>query len=274
LALLIPVLGLAMAHGAFAQHSPVALDITLPPVPPSSAQQYVAPPVLAPATALPSTAQPAPQPAQAAPQTRSATPQYLASQIPTSVALQRSWMADKPDYFKPFGFDWGDGKWFVSFYAGVAARSNLSSLLFRYDANYTRQYVVLGTLGREIGSLGNALRLEWETGLGVHFGHQTFVDAHLYFVARWIWFPWNRFLPTTIAIGTGPSFASARPDLENEKGLAGHYKNGLMLELTLAPPDSPDWMFAARIHHRSSLFGLLHNGSPSDYVTIGLKHRF
>jgi hypothetical protein len=203
-----------------------------------------------------------------------ALPIVVGSEVASAPAPTRSWMADQSDYFTPFGFDWNDGKWFVSGYFGVAARANLSTVLFRARANYTRQYVVLGTLGREIGSLANLLRFEWETGLGVHFGQQQLVDAHLYFVVRWIAFPWNRWLPTTVAVGTGPSLASTRPDLENENGKAGYYKNGLMLELTVAPPDSPDWMLAARIHHRSSLFGILNAGSPSDYVTVGIKHRF
>lgn len=254
IALLFSLAGLTAAASAVAQTSPVALPVTLPMTMPLATSPSTAPAASAPTAGTPAT-----------PPTR---------QVAIMAPVTHSWMADKPDYFNPFGFDWNDGKWFVSGYFGVAARSNLSSLLFRFDANYSRQYMVLGTLGREIGSVGNALRFEWEAGLGMHFGHQTFVDAHLYFVARWIWFPWNRVLPTTIAIGTGPSFASTKPDLENEKGEAGRYKNGLMLELTLAPPDSPNWMFAARIHHRSSVFGLLHNGSPSDYVTIGIKHRF
>jgi hypothetical protein len=197
-----------------------------------------------------------------------------ATQVAASPSVDNSWMADKASYFRPFDLAWNDGRWFVSGYFGHAARSELSQLLFRFDANYAKQYVVLGTLGREIGSLGNLVRFEWETGLGVHFGRQEFVDAHLYFVARWIWFPWNRWVPTTIAIGTGPSLASKRPELENEKGEAGHYKNGFMMELTVAPPTAPDWMLAARIHHRSSFFGLLQAGTPSDYVTIGIKHRF
>jgi len=227
--------------------SPVALPIALPPVQSST-------PFSAPVFNQPG-----------------ASPTQVAA-MPAGPAA--SWMADKPNYFTPFGFDWGDGKWFVSGYVGAAATEELSTLLFRGRANYTRQYVLLGTLGREIGSLGNLLRFEWETGLGFHFGHQTFLDAHLYFVARWIAFPWNRWVPTTIAIGTGPSLASAKPDLENEKGNAGYYKNGFMMELTVAPPDAPHWMLAARIHHRSSLFGVLNSGSPSDYVTIGIKHRF
>jgi hypothetical protein len=202
------------------------------------------------------------------------TGQIATAPIAPGPAAPRSWMADKADYFKPFGFDWNDGKWFVSGYFGVAARDNLSALLFRFDANYERQYVVLGTLGREIGALGNVLRFEWETGLAVHFGRQEYVDAHLYFVARWIWFPWNRWLPTTLALGTGPSLASAKPDLENEHGKARYYSNGLLLELTAALPQAPDWMLALRLHHRSGILGLLNASTPSDYVTVGFKHRF
>lgn len=200
----------------------------------------------------------------------------LAAQATPVAENPKSWMADQPDYFRPFDMNWADGRWWVSGYFGPVARNELSQIVFHLNPHLQQQYVALATLGREFGSIGNVVRLEWDTGIGFHFGtRETFVDVHALVGARWIAFPWNAYLPTTFAVLTGPSLASKKSHYEIENGHASYYKNGLMLELTLAPPDEPDWMFALRIHHRSSIFGLIPDaGTPSDYVTIGLKHRF
>lgn len=187
----------------------------------------------------------------------------------------RPWYADRPDYFNPFDFQWGDGRSWINGYAGIVAEAELSSILFAGDFSTGDVGLVGVSFAREIGSLGNALRFEWEIGGTLHYGAETFASFHTYFVARWIWFPWNKWLMTTYAIGTGPSIATKKSKYEAEDGEASFYKNGMMMELTFGLPEQPNWMLQARIHHRSSIFGVLGNaGSPSDYLTIGLKHRF
>lgn len=187
----------------------------------------------------------------------------------------RPWYADRSDYFNPFDFQWGDGRSWVSVYGGVIAKAELSSILFTGDFSTGDVGIVAASYAREFGSLGNAVRFEWEVGSSFHFGAETFVSAHAYLVTRWIWFPWNHWLMTTFAVGTGPSLASKKSKYESESGESSYYKNGFMMEFTFGLPEEPDWMLQARIHHRSSIFGVLPKaGSPSDYLTLGIKHRF
>lgn len=187
----------------------------------------------------------------------------------------RPWYADRPDYFNPFDVQWNDGRWWVNGWAGVVSKAELSSILFTGDFATGDVGLVGVSLGREFGSLGNALRFEWELGASFHFGAETFASAHTYLIARWIWFPWNNWLTTTFAMGTGPSIATKKSKYESENGEASYYKNGMMMEFTFSLPEEPDWLLQARIQHRSSIFGILPKaGTPSDYLTIGFKHRF
>ena len=187
----------------------------------------------------------------------------------------RPWYADQPDYFKPFDFQWADGKSWINGYAGVISKAELSSILFTGDFSTGDVGLVGVSLGREFGSLGNALRFEWELGTSFHFGAETFASAHAYLIARWVWFPWNNWLATTFAMGTGPSIATKKSKYEAERGDASYYKNGMMMELTFGLPEEPDWLLQLRIQHRSSIFGILPKaGTPSDYITVGFKHRF
>jgi hypothetical protein len=187
----------------------------------------------------------------------------------------RPWYADQPNYFKPFDFQWADGKFWVNGWAGVIAEAELSSILFTADYSTGDVGVVGMSLGREFGSIGNSLRFEWETGASFHFGDETFATFHAYLIARWIYFPWNKWLMTTFAMGTGPSLATKKSKYEKEDGEASYYKNGMMMEFTFNLPEQPDWLLQLRIQHRSSIFGVLPNaGTPSDYLTVGFKHRF
>ncbi len=213
----------------------------------------------------------------AAPNTASA--QNVGSPIGIQTAYagmkSRPWFADRPNYFNPFDFQWGDGRSWINGYAGVVANAELSSILFAGDFHTGDVGLVGVSFGREFGSLGNALRFEWELGGSFHFGDETFATAHAYLIARWIWFPWNNWLMTTFAMGTGPSLASKKSKYEAEKGEASYYKNGMMMEFTFNLPEEPDWLLQLRIQHRSSIFGVLPKaGTPSDYLTIGFKHRF
>jgi hypothetical protein len=189
--------------------------------------------------------------------------------------VQRPWYADQPDYFRPFDFQWGVGKSWFNVYAGVVADAELSEIVFSGNFNTGNLGMVGASFGHEFGSLGNALRFEWEVGLSMQFGDQTFATAQAYLMARWIWFPWNKWLMTTFALGTGPSIATKKSKYEAENGEASYYKNGFLIELTFNLPEHPNLVLQYRNQHRSSIFGLLGNaGSPSDFHNIGIKYRF
>ena len=212
----------------------------------------------------------APSPAQAQSVISPASLQIAYATMPS-----RPWFADRSDYFNPFDFQWGDGRSWFNAYAGVVAAAELSSILFTGDFSTGDVGIIGVSFGREFGSIGNALRFEYELGASFHFGDETFATGHAYLIARWIWFPWNHVLMTTFAMGTGPSLATKKSKYESEDGEASYYKNGMMMEFTFGLPQEPDWMMQLRIQHRSSIFGVLPKaGTPSDYLTLGLKYRF
>lgn len=185
------------------------------------------------------------------------------------------WNRPQDDYIAPFDLPWNDGRWWVSGYFGALATDDLSEIVTG-SLHFTNTYLFGLTLGREFASIWNgALRLEWEIGAALHFGDDQYVDGQALIVARWTEFPWNEWLPTTFAVGTGPSLASQPPKSEERsKSEARRYMNGYMMELTFGLPQEPDWQMMARLHHRSKIFGLLPGGEPSDYVGLGVKKRF
>ncbi|MDF3075185.1 MAG: hypothetical protein K0S54_2852 [Alphaproteobacteria bacterium] len=187
----------------------------------------------------------------------------------------RPWFADQPDYFSPFDFQWGDGKSWFNAWAGAMADAELSDIVFGGDGSLGNVGLAGVSISREFGSLGNAIRFEWEVGATLFFGAETFASAQAYLITRWIWFPWNKWLMTTFAVGTGPSIATKKSKYEKEDGEASYYKNGFMVELTFNLPEHPNWVLQYRNQHRSSIFGVLPNaGSPSDSHNIGIKYRF
>ncbi|MGE0153344.1 MAG: hypothetical protein AB7R90_12070 [Reyranellaceae bacterium] len=209
----------------------------------------------------------------------SASAQIVGSPIGIQTAYagmkSRPWYADQPDYFNPFRFQWGDGKSWVNAWAGAIADADLSDIIFRGDYSMGDVGLAGVSFSREFGSLGNAIRFEWEVGASVFFGAETFFSAQAYLITRWVWFPWNKWLVTTLAVGTGPSIATKKSKYESENGEASYYKNGFLLELTFNLPDNPNWVLQYRNQHRSSIFGVLPQaGTPTDSHNIGIKYRF
>lgn len=129
-------------------------------------------------------------------------------------------------------------------------------------------------LSREFAVLWKHLRWEAEIGVTKWFGDQTHWEFTSAVVARWVTFPWNDYVATTIAVGDGPSFATEPPRLEKKNfDEAKRLQNYVFLELTFGLPRFPQWDFVIRLHHRSGVFGLL-GGSGSSVPAVGLKYRF
>lgn len=187
----------------------------------------------------------------------------------------RNWAETREAYFAPFDLDWRDGRWWGTAALGVVAKNNLSSIVLLASPDFGRTYIGSLALGREFGAIWDSLRLEWEAGASLVWGREDYVDLRFGIGARWIRFPWNEHVFTTAAIILGPSYITELSRYELKEGDATHFKNGLVLEITAAPPDRPDLTVALRIHHRSSIFNLIPNaGTPSDFVTLGFKLRF
>lgn len=187
-----------------------------------------------------------------------------------------SWTDERPTYFDPLAMSWGDGKWWWTLFTGVAAKTYATEMARgKFDLGGT--YIVGAAIGREYGSLGDWFRLEWEAGASFQFGKEEIGDLRFYpLTVRFKSFPWNDYVVTSFAMGYGISWMTdtsryeRRDDIKTAKANAA-----LFAELTFAMPERPDWALMLRLHHRSPIFGLLEDrGDSTDFLTIGLKHRF
>jgi hypothetical protein len=193
-----------------------------------------------------------------------------------SATPARSWAQERPDYFDPLGGSWNDGNWWWSGFAGVVALNYTSHFLL-LQPDFGRTYMVGATLGREYAKYG-WLRFEWEASASLEFlKEQPIGDFRLMpLTARFVDFPWNRWVLTSFASGIGLSWMTSKSRYEEEDGdKTKRWNVGVFWELTFADPDRPDWAGLVRVQHRSPLLGLLpDHGNTLDFFVLGLKHRF
>jgi hypothetical protein len=115
-------------------------------------------------------------------------------------------------------------------------------------------------------------------------GHHTHQEFNAVIVARWLAFPWDDIVDTSIAFGEGISYATKNPRVEIDQPAQNHgydypiskWLNYLLVEYTFSLPKVfPDWSVFCRIHHRSGVYGLFNNYSGgSDFLTFGLRYDY
>jgi hypothetical protein len=181
-----------------------------------------------------------------------------------------------PSFFRPFDLTWADGRWLATGYAGVVAPSLFSqSEANANDPSIDGQPMIAASLGREIAGFRNLARLEWEIAATVQAEPQWIVGLRASIGARWMWFPWNRWVPTTTALLVGPSWLSAHSKYEDELGNAGPWAWGATWEVTAGLPSLPNWQLVGRVFHRSNArLPKLSEGTSSDWLTLGVRYRF
>jgi len=101
-------------------------------------------------------------------------------------------------------------------------------------------------------------------------------DPYLNF--RWAFFPWDKVVTTTFAIGDGLSYATKPPLREQYDSTthnAKHLLNFLVLEASFAIPKHPNLQLVVRIHHRCGAWGLFGAGNlSSNAVGVGIRYVF
>jgi hypothetical protein len=163
--------------------------------------------------------------------------------------------------------------WAVTLYGGPFAKNDFLEF-FVAPVEFDHAGMVSLAVSREVAVLWKHIRWEAEIGVTKWFGEQTHWEFTSAIVARWVTFPWNDSLATTIAVGDGPSFATEPPKLELKNfDEAKRLQNYVFFELTFGLPRFPQSDFVIRLHHRSGVFGLL-GGSGSSVPTVGIKYRF
>jgi hypothetical protein len=166
--------------------------------------------------------------------------------------------------------------WAVTVYGASQLGGDFWSTFYSPDFEPSYYFIALA-VSRKMYSFSKHLDLELE-GQGVkHMGDQHHWEFNGLFTLRWLTFPWNKYIDTTIAIGDGLSYATRTPKLEED--LHGDNTslllNYLMLELTFALPETPKWSLAVRLHHRSGVLGIFNDvEGASNALGMGLKYKF
>jgi hypothetical protein len=166
--------------------------------------------------------------------------------------------------------------WAVTVYGASQLRGDIWQTFYSPDFD-TSYYFIALAVSRRIYSFTKHLDLELE-GQGVkHMGNQHHWEFNGLFTLRWLTFPWNKYIDTTVAIGDGLSYATRTPSLEKElhDDKTALLLNYLMLELTFALPETPQWSLVVRLHHRSGILGIFNEvEGASNAVGVGLKYKF
>lgn len=153
------------------------------------------------------------------------------------------------------------------------------------DPNGDEAFLLAAAFSKRVLGIGRYFVVEPEIGLGQRVGalSATEIWAAIYF--RWTWFPWNRWLYTTIAVATGFNYATRREAHEKRNLVNGDEGSYLLHffspEITFSLPADPTIEFFLRYHHRSSgkiLWGELaifnNSGAGSSFPAVGLRYRF
>ncbi len=145
-----------------------------------------------------------------------------------------------------------------------------------------RRFAVGGELyvdGKEVARLGRFVGWELEGQIVKHFGFQDHEEFNGVLVGRWLLFPWDKYIDTSLAVGEGLSYATERPRIEGGDRSSRkeyHFLNYLMVELSFFLPKFPHWGLVIRVHHRSDVYGLVADSvlGGSSFVGGGIKYVF
>lgn len=165
-------------------------------------------------------------------------------------------------------------KWFLTVYGGPHAQPDFYHVL-RFDMSFEDDtYIAVAALARELWRYKDWVSFEAEGQVGKHFGGEHQGQLTGLIIGRWHWFPWDKYIDTSLALGDGVSWNTKISKIEKEDNDdAIRWLNYLLVEVTFGLPQYPRWDLVYRIHHRSSNSGLIGAGG-SNYVTGGIKFSF
>jgi hypothetical protein len=165
-------------------------------------------------------------------------------------------------------------KWFLTAYGGAHAQDDFNDVVTLQPSFEDNAYIGVVALARELWHYKKYLSFELEGQVAKHFNKDTHWEIVGVLIGRWHYFPWNKYVDTSFAVGDGVSYYTDVSEVEKEDDDdAQRTLNYLLLELALGLPEYPKWDFVLRLHHRSSVFGLIGSGG-SNFVCAGIKFGF
>lgn len=166
--------------------------------------------------------------------------------------------------------------WAITLFGAVQATGDMGGTFVSPDFDKDYSFWALA-LSRKIHPLTEDIDIEVEGQVLKHMGKQYHEEVNVFLVGRWLTFPWNSYINTTLAIGNGLSYSIKTAKLEErlygEK--TAQLLNGIMFEGTFDLPSYTGWSLVWRVHHRSGVFGLFDGVyGAANAMGIGLKYRF
>lgn len=171
-----------------------------------------------------------------------------------------------------------DDGYFLSLYGGQVSDTQFNAII-RGILDYQDYYLVACVLGKELAVYKDKIGIEMEGQIVKHINGKEHWEFNPVLTLRWLPFPWDDTLETSFAWGNGLSFATETPEFEVEEsshhGETSQLLYYFMVEIDVVVPNMSKLHVFSRIHHRSSVFGIIDGiMAGSNYVTFGLKYHF
>jgi len=202
-----------------------------------------------------------------------------------------------------------NNKWFMTIYGGQMSDNDLKDIM-QLETNFVDAEIAAITMGKELWRYQDYLAIETEGQFAYHWdqefyckdpacgnpgydwapgysyrepGSFEYQELNAALILRWLKFPWDRYIDTSFALGSGLSYATREPPIEVDYNAKTHgldydvsqWLNYLLVEFTLGLPVFPQWHLLVRIHHRSGVYGLISGVTGgSNAVAAGIRYNF
>ena len=174
----------------------------------------------------------------------------------------------------------GDSPWSTTLYGG-AASNEFASQIFLHG-QFKPDGAMIGAAGDlRLATLGWGITFDAENQVTQYFLGHEYTSFALGIGFRFNHFPWTDRLPTSLAIYTGPSYASdppARGIIEGNTPAAFAQKrllNYVGIEIAVATARSSPWDICFRAYHRSGAWGLYSEyADEGTTLGLGIRRRF
>jgi hypothetical protein len=181
----------------------------------------------------------------------------------------------------------------LALYGGKEVTSNMERIFFikspsapPWKWHWRNSELVAGVFSRRLVTFWNVLSLEPELGVGQRFGEMHATEFWGAVNIRWIYFPWNDYLKTSIGLSEGLSITNEEDTkerlLDDPRVVGNHvvfkgsqFLNFFTPEMAFALPEHDAYELLFRFHHRSGIFGTI-NGvhAGAQFYTAGLRIHF
>lgn len=169
------------------------------------------------------------------------------------------------------------GDWSTTIYGCKLSRASLGDTMAG-NAEYEDSYLAAVAVSKEVALLWHdRIQFEAEGQVVKHFGDQDHWEVNAVpVVLRWLPFPWDNYVDTSVAAGAGVSYAFEQPKIEAiGDSDSPKFLGYLVFEVGVSIKQLPDWTLVTRLHHRSGAggtFGGKHDASNS--VGFGVRYNF